>query len=321
MAGLAGSQGWLGTYYNDDDFGSSSFTRIDPEIDFSWKGQSPAPEISGHPFSVRWSGNLLVTNAGEYKFYIMAGEPLRFFVNDKVISTAWMAALQQIVSATLKPGERCELRLELRATNNVVPLKLSWSGPDFPKTLLSREHLSPAIAPSREAPVGAGPILPAGIVLLNGAIIDAPLQSASATSLRFRGVLSHQSLSMSRVARIHARPVPGELARAIPTDRSGVLLRNRDFIDGDFAGIENGRVKIQSVLFGNRTFDLAKDVAAVVLRGHEPPRWRCSVTAQDGTALYGNVLHIAAGRAGLAEAPEFSLAANDLIEITRGEVK
>lgn len=316
---LAGTQGLLATYYNSSDFSSNSFTRIDPEIDFAWKGASPAPGISNINFSVRWLGNLLVTNSGEYQFYVWAGLPLRLFINENRISNPWMVAVQHLASTTLNRSERNELRLEIQATNNVVPVRLLWSGPGFGKTLLTREHFTPAIAPSREPPAGPGQVFPAGVVLTSGAILSAPIQSANGSSLRLQGVLSKQTIALSRVARIHVKPLTTDLASVLPKARTGVLLKNRDFIDGDFAGIESGRVRIESVLFGNRSFDLGKEVVTVVLRGNEPKPWRYSITARDGTVLYGSASSLAPEGAGIKEAPEFRIVTGELAEIVRLE--
>jgi hypothetical protein len=268
-------------------------------------------------FSVRWSGTLLLTNSGDYDFYIMAGVPIRLYINDKLITNPIMVALQESASAKLDHRERNELRLEVYATNNVVPVRILWNGPGFTKTLLTRQNLSPCIASSHEAPLGHGPLQPAGIVLRDGTIVSAPIQSANNSSIRLQGVLAKAPLSLTRVVRIHLTPLSADLASAIPKGRAGVLLKNRDFIDGDFAGIENGKLKIESVLFGNRTFDLAKDVVAVILREGNPPPWRYSLMARDGTMLYGINLRIDANRAGLAEVPELKLMLDDVIEITR----
>jgi hypothetical protein len=316
---LAGTQGLLGTYYNNADFGSNSFSRIDRELDFHWNRTSPAPGISSNGFSVRWTGSVFVTNSGDYKFWVLCGAPVRLFINDQLLSNPWMLAAQHVIPASLKVGERCELRLDIRLTNNLVPVKLFWSGPGFEKTLLTREHLSPAITPGRDAPLGSGPVLPEGIVLVSGATVTAPIQSANSSSIRLGGILQRQPLAVTKVARIHVRPVTTELAAAIPKSRSGVLLKNRDFIDGDFGGIENGRLKIDSVLFGSRTFDIAKDVTVVVLRGNEPPAWRYSITARDGTVLYGKTPGIDAQRARMAEALDVSLPSEQVIEILRRE--
>ena len=236
-SGLAGSQGLLATYYNNDDFTSNSFSRIDPEIDFQWKGQPPMEGFSARNFSVRWSGNVLVTNSGDYQFWVLCGAPMNLYINDQWLSAPTLLAWQRVVPAQLKVAERCELRLEISITNNVVPVKLFWSGPGFEKTLLQRHHLSPAISPSRSAPTIGGPVLPAGIVLANGAIVGAPIASASSTTIRLGGALEKQTFAVFRIARIHVKPLTTEMQMALPKGRPGVLLRNRDFIDGDFGGV------------------------------------------------------------------------------------
>jgi hypothetical protein len=316
---LEGARGLLATYYNTPGFTSNSVTRIDREIDFHWNGRSPAAGIASNRFSVRWTGNVLVTNSGEYKFFVYCGASIRLFINDQLLSNPWIAPLQHTIPATLRIGERCELRLEMPVTNNTVPVRLSWSGPGFGKTLLTRDHLFPWITASREAPSGSGPTLPEGVILANGAMVAAPIRSATASTIRFGGLLSGQSLAVTRIARIHARPITSDVATAIPKARSGVLLKNRDFIDGDFGGIDNGRLKIESVLFGSRSFDFAKDVVVLVLRGAEPPPWRYSIAGRDGTFLYGNVLGIDSQRARMMEAPEIFLPSADVIEITHRE--
>lgn len=316
QADIGGNTGLLATYYNRDDFMSNSFTRVDPEIDFDWKG-SPAPGIASNRFSVRWSGSLRITNSGEYQFYVEATGPRRLFINDKLISDSWAVAPEQVAAATLSTGARAEVRLELRVTNNVGPVKLSWSGPGFAKSRIERQHLSAGMAPSGVVPTGSGPVLPGGVILLSGTIIDAPIQSANDSSIRFRGLFRHQSLPLAKVLRIHAKPLTAAFAGAIPKGRAGVLLQNRDFIDGEFAGIENGRLKIGSVLFGNRTFDFAKEVVAVVLRGNEPAGWSYSIVARDGTTVYGQTITISPERVGLLLAPEFSIPSPDLMEIVR----
>ena len=314
---LARTQGLLATYYNSADFTSNSFTRIDPEIDFAWKGGSPAPGMPTNNFSVRWLGNLLVTNSGQYQFQVLAGLPLRLYINDKLISNPWMVALIQSSTTTLNKSERNEIRLEIRATNSVVPVKLTWSGPGFSKTLLTREHFSPTIPASREPTPGVGRILPAGVVLMSGAILGAPIRSANSSSIHLQGVLGQRPLALTGVARVHVKPLTAELASALPKGRTGVLLKNRDFIDGEFTGIENGRVQIESVLFGKRSFDLAKDAVAIVLRDYEPIPWRASIIAGDGSVLYGKTFKITDQGIGLAEAPTVPLPLEAVAEIIR----
>ena len=314
-SGLVGAQGLLATYYNDDEFTSNSLTRVDSEVNFDWQGDAPAPGIATNNFSVRWSGKLLVTNSDDYKFYILGGDSARFFINNQLLSDPLNPAPQQIISARLEAAQPCALRLELRVTNNVSPVRLYWSSAAFPQTLVSRQNLSPAaIAPADEPPE-RGPTFPAGVFLLNGTIVAAPIQSANESSIHFQGVLAKQTLPVTKVARIYVKPLADDLAAALPKGRAGVLLKNRDFIDGDFVGIENGRLKLGSMLFGSRNYDLAKDVVAIVLRGNDPAPRRCSITARDGTVLYGRSISVEPARMSMVGAVEFSIAPSDLLEV------
>ncbi|HTD66583.1 MAG TPA: PA14 domain-containing protein [Candidatus Limnocylindria bacterium] len=316
-AGLAGAQGLLATYYNSSNFDSNSYTRIDSQISFDWEEASPAYGVDGECFSVRWSGNLLVTNSGAYKFYILAGLPTRLYIDGQLLSDPANVAPQQIISTTLRAAKRCELRLELQVTNNIAPVRLYWSGETFSKTIVSRQHLSPVFEPTGEPASDSGLVFPPGVVLTSGAIIAAPVQSANDTSLRFQGVFKDGTLSLARVARIHIQPLSAELAAALPKGRTGVLLKNRDFIDGDFAGIDQGKITLTSVLFGRRSYNVARDVVAIVLRANEPTPWRCSIAARDGTVLYGSAISIEPGRLGIQGLPEFFITPSQVIEVVR----
>lgn len=318
-AKLDGGAGLLATYYNSDDFSSKSVTRIDPQIDFHWRTNTPPPGIDSNRFSVRWTGSLRVTNSGPYQFHLQAALPVRLFINDRLISDPWRIDFEQIRGAMLQAGEPCELRVELRVTNNAVPVKLSWSGPGFPKTLLTADHLSPGVKTPGDLPAVVGAAFPAGVVLASGLIVDAPIKSATRSAVQIGGLFAKRSVPLARVTHIFVQPLTREFVLALPKGRTGVLLKNRDFIDGEFAGIESSRVRITSVLFGNRTFDHAKEVAAVVLRSRPPAAWKFSLRARDGTALYGAAPSISEGGMSLRGAPEFVVSTDDLLEVHRAE--
>jgi hypothetical protein len=318
-AKIEAGAGLLATYYNSDDFSSNSVTQIDPQIDFHWRTNTPPSGIDSNRFSVRWTGSLRVTNSGPYQFHLQAALPVRLFINDRLVSDPWRIEFEQTRGAMLQAGEPCELRLELRVTNNAVPVKLSWSGPGFPKTLITADHLSPGVNTPGDLPAIVGAAFPAGVVLASGIIVDAPIAGATRSAIQLGGLFAKQSVPLARVTHIFVQPLTREFVLAMPKGRTGVLLKNRDFIDGEFAGIESGRVRITSVLFGNRTFDLAKEVAAVVLRSREPAAWKFSLRARDGTALYGAAPTIGETGMSLRGASEFVIPADSLLEVNRAE--
>jgi hypothetical protein len=83
--------------------------------------------------------------------------------------------------------------------------------------------------------------------------------------------------------------------RIVP-GRAGVLLSTGDFVDGDFRGLENGRVKVSSVLFGLRSFDAGKEVIAVSLRDPGKLTNAIEVQLRDQTVIQSAAVRVEPGR-------------------------
>ena len=82
------------------------------------------------------------------------------------------------------------------------------------------------------------------------------------------------------VARLEFRPV--EDPESLPAGRSGVLLATGDFVDGDFLCVTNGKVLLNSVLFGQRNYALDRKVTAVLLRDVTPKPAVFEIKTLDG---------------------------------------
>jgi hypothetical protein len=119
------------------------------------------------------------------------------------------------------------------------------------------------------------------------------------------------------VARIFLKPVPLELAATIGRGRSGVLLASGDFYEGDFRGLKDGRVSVDSVVFGPQSFEL-NDVLAVVLHDLiDAAGPRPQVRTSDGSVYVARGLRFENGRVAIDDetAGTFSLSIRDVEEI------
>jgi hypothetical protein len=121
--------------------------------------------------------------------------------------------------------------------------------------------------------------------LRNGSFLAGRVEQATPTSLRLIGSVDEQQLSAVNVARIICQPLSSALITRIGSGRTGVLLTKGDFVDGDFRGLEGGRVRLNSILFGVRTFEIEKEVAAVALRDPYPPLATFQVRLRDQSLL------------------------------------
>ncbi|HXJ59174.1 MAG TPA: PA14 domain-containing protein [Verrucomicrobiae bacterium] len=281
--------GLLATYYLDAELRSrSSFTRVDPTIDFDWSDRDPAPGISRTNFSVRWTGRMRVDYTEEYTFYATTDEPVRFWIDNRLLvdrpEQAWLSESKE--SIPLVAGEQYEVRLETRSTGGSAVAKLHWSSGSIARTNVPSTHLSP----SRPAVPGRGSLdahdkTPPGVLLRNGSFIAGQVEHATATALRGRGLLQQHPVSAVNVARIICQPLSPALASRIGPGRTGVLLAKGDFVDGDFRGLESGRVSLSSILFGMRTFEIEKEVVAVALRDPYPPLATFQIRLRDQSLL------------------------------------
>lgn len=262
------NRGLLGTYYGSSDFRGRTVTRVDPTLEFEWSATDPAPGISRTNFSVRWSGQLKADYAEEYSFYVLADEQVRLWIDDKLVidrpDQSWLSESRG--SLPLAAGEKYPLRLEAVSRSGSAVAKLMWSSAAIAKTNIPATHLSPSRPSSRQGSPDAKDKTPPGIVLRHGAFFAGTIDRATETSLRLSGLLRTVPVSTVNVARIVCQPLSAAMASRLVPGRSGVLLAKGDFVDGDFRGMENGEIKLSTILFGLRTFNAKKEVLAVALR-------------------------------------------------------
>ncbi len=62
-------------------------------------------------------------------------------------------------------------------------------------------------------------------------------------------------------------------------------MLNRDFLEGEFKGIEAGRVRIDSVLFGSKKLEMKREAAALVLGEVSVEAGELEVRLRDGSRV------------------------------------
>ena len=108
-----------------------------------------------------------------------------------------------------------------------------------------------------------GPFAPR-VVLKDGSVITDHIRLVDDTAITFSAARKGLTVLTRHVARLQFQPLDDP--ESIPAGRSGVLMATGDFVDGEFLCVSNNRVRLGSVLFGQRSYELNRKVAAVVLR-------------------------------------------------------
>jgi hypothetical protein len=132
---------------------------------------------------------------------------------------------------------------------------------------------------------------PAGVLLTSGSLIARRIVSADDTAVRFFDSTNEMALSTVNVARICFQALPSELEKRLQSGRSGLILSSKEFVEGQFKSYSDGQIKINSVLFGLKSYDPGQ-VIAVILREPKPVATRYELRTRDESRFLASGIRI-----------------------------
>jgi hypothetical protein len=149
----------------------------------------------------------------------------------------------------------------------------------------------------------AGDPLAAGVLLRDGNALAGNVISHDESNLHFEREGKKTTLQLEQVARLIFSPLPPE--NLTPTEHRGILLTNGDFIEGDAIRIAMMQVDwprppqlkatVRSVLFGARSFEIAKEVMSVDLNSVAPAAAAYEVRTTDGSRIRAKIVTLRNG--------------------------
>jgi outer membrane protein OmpA-like peptidoglycan-associated protein len=161
--------GLKGDYYTGVNFDRKVFSRIDPNLNFNWRGRTPGPGIDRQFYSVRWTGQLHAPTSGMYRFTVEVDDGVRVWVGNKKIIDAWNLHdnITFTGSVMLEAGKTYDLRVDY--FNDILEgeIKLYWVKPEeynrlpnSPGYILSPEYLTYKPTKPTVPPVITKPVTP-----------------------------------------------------------------------------------------------------------------------------------------------------------------
>ena len=147
-------------YFLGADFQKPAVSRTDTAIAFDWGTRSPAPEIRPDSFSVRWTGRLLTTRPGKYRFTTLADDGVRLWIGGKRILEDWRQHAPEYHSVAVElPGQTAlDFRFEFYEAIGGASVRLNWMEPKTAGQLEQEKSVDRNAVQTR--PV----VLPAGTV-------------------------------------------------------------------------------------------------------------------------------------------------------------
>jgi alpha-D-xyloside xylohydrolase len=132
---INGKPGLTGEYYEGMDFNKLFTTRTDQIIDFNWGNDEPAKGMTPDTFSIRWKGQLIAPETGEYTINTLTDDGVRLYVNNHLIIDYWQdqAPLIQSGKIVLEAGKKYDVKLEYYENLMGAVAQLRWILPSEQK--------------------------------------------------------------------------------------------------------------------------------------------------------------------------------------------
>lgn len=119
---------WRGEYFNNMVLRPpASIVRDDPEINFDWGYNSPAPgTIQENYISIRWTKNIQVS-PGRYRFSVTTDDGVRLWVNNVLLIDQWHDQGATTYEAEIQlPGGMIPVKMEYYENKDLASARLSW---------------------------------------------------------------------------------------------------------------------------------------------------------------------------------------------------
>ena len=131
VLGTSGT-GLIGRYYDNLDFTSLRVTLTDPIVSFDWGSVAPNTLGAG-TYSVRWTGQVIAPESGNYRFSTRTSDGARLWVNGTLVINDWNNQTTNIwndtTSIALVAGQKYNLKMEYFDNTSPSTVRLYWYMP------------------------------------------------------------------------------------------------------------------------------------------------------------------------------------------------
>ena len=159
------TNGVFGEYYNNADFTSFVFSRVDPYVDSNWGTNQPEPSIDAGGFSIRWTGKVKPMYSELYTFTTVSDDGVRLWVNGKLLVDNWSPhpATWNTGTISLVAGQLYDIKLEYFQGGGGAQISLQWNSPSqslevVPFNALSVGANVVVVPPANKGPVAVNDI-------------------------------------------------------------------------------------------------------------------------------------------------------------------
>ncbi len=125
-----GKPGLDARYFDNTELtGNPVYTDQNGTIDFHWTLYAPNEKLQADHYSVRWTGELIAPESGEFQIGLEGNDGFRLYLDDQVLIDRWnkQSYHKDLVNYSFKKGQKYALRVEFHETQGEGKIKLLWN--------------------------------------------------------------------------------------------------------------------------------------------------------------------------------------------------
>ena len=130
-------------FYRGKNFDQYFDSWVSTVVDYDWGDQSPIWDTTDH-FSVRWTGQVLPYETGNYGFRVQTDDGVRLWVNNQLLIDRWQdATVEADASIQLTGGQAYQIKMEYFENEGNASARLLWRRPGRSFDLIPENRLRP----------------------------------------------------------------------------------------------------------------------------------------------------------------------------------
>lgn len=125
-----GAPGLTARYFNHPELnGEPACERRDETVDFHWTLYAPAEQLQTDHYSVRWTGELIAPESGEFRIGLEGNDGFRLYLDDKLLIDRWdkQSYHTDLANHSFTKGKKYAIRIEFHETQGEGKIKLLWN--------------------------------------------------------------------------------------------------------------------------------------------------------------------------------------------------
>lgn len=125
-----GKPGLTASYFDNTELsGEPIYTNQDQKVDFHWTLYSPDEKLQVDHYSVRWTGELITPESGEFQIGLEGNDGFRLYLDNKILIDRWgkQSYHKDLVNYSFTKGKKYAIRIEFHETQGEGKIKLIWN--------------------------------------------------------------------------------------------------------------------------------------------------------------------------------------------------